>query len=57
MAYIGDGISDHTAVKLADIAFAIRGSPLSGYCSREGISFREFGDFREVVAALKKFVE
>lgn len=57
MAYIGDGISDYTAVKLADIAFAVRGSPLSGYCSREGISFREFGDFREVVAALKEFVE
>ena len=46
--YIGDGISDYNAAKMADFSFAVRNSNLARKCKKDGVRFQEFSDFAEI---------
>lgn len=46
--FIGDGITDFGASKLADKVYAKRGSHLVEYLMKEKISFKEFDNFKEI---------
>jgi HAD superfamily phosphoserine phosphatase-like hydrolase len=50
--YCGDGISDFSAIALADRAFVKAASALEAYCNERGIACTAFTSFREVEAAL-----
>ncbi len=50
--YCGDGISDFSAIALAERAFVKRGSALEVYCGERGIACTAFTSFDEVHAAL-----
>ena len=50
--YIGDGRSDFEAAVRADLVFAHR--VLAEECRREGIPYRDFHDFGDVLAALRE---
>ena len=52
--YIGDGMSDFEAAERADLVFAHRS--LAEECSRTGIPFRHFEDFRDVLTAVQEYV-
>ncbi|MBM3941850.1 MAG: HAD-IB family phosphatase [SAR202 cluster bacterium] len=51
--YIGDGRSDFEAAERADMVFAHK--VLAEECTRKQIPFRPFGDFGDVLAAVKEF--
>jgi len=53
VAYIGDGLSDLDAAKLADIRFAVKGMRLERTLREEGLVFEPFEDFAEVERGLK----
>ena len=50
--YVGDGISDFPAAELADVRFAIRGSPLADQCLRAGLQFSPVTSFKPVSRAM-----
>jgi len=54
VAYIGDGLPDFSAARIADEVFAVRESKLAVLLSNNGIAHRQFDDFRSVVEALKE---
>jgi 2-hydroxy-3-keto-5-methylthiopentenyl-1-phosphate phosphatase len=47
--YIGDGLSDYQAVKIADQVFAIENSSLSKRCDNEGIEHTKVKDFKPLL--------
>lgn len=51
--YIGDGRSDFEAAARADLVFAH--SVLAEECRREGIPYRDFHDFGDVLRVLREF--
>jgi 2,3-diketo-5-methylthio-1-phosphopentane phosphatase len=53
VVYIGDGIGDFPAAKVADIVFAIKGSKLAERCKTNGVPCREITDFQEVVDSIR----
>jgi 2-hydroxy-3-keto-5-methylthiopentenyl-1-phosphate phosphatase len=53
VAYVGDGLWDLPALKLADYRFAVKGSTLANLCRQQNIPAREIADFQEVVTMLK----
>ncbi len=53
VAYVGDGLWDLPALKLADYPFAVKGSRLAGLCRQENIPAREITDFQEVLTSLQ----
>jgi 2,3-diketo-5-methylthio-1-phosphopentane phosphatase len=50
--YVGDGISDFLAAKIADFRFAIRGSSLADQCRRAGLEFTPVTNFNPVSKAM-----
>ncbi len=54
LVYLGDGISDRCASRLADMVFARDG--LAEHLRREGVPFVHFDDFHEVRAVLARAV-
>tara|TARA_B100000315_G_scaffold225971_1_gene232577 strand:- start:179 stop:892 length:714 start_codon:yes stop_codon:yes gene_type:complete len=52
--YVGDGISDFEAAGRTDLLFAHR--TLAEECVRQGIPFRPFTDFSDVLLALEEYV-
>lgn len=50
--YIGDGIGDFPAAKVAELPFAIKDSKLAEACRKANITHREITDFQEVVDAI-----
>jgi HAD superfamily phosphoserine phosphatase-like hydrolase len=50
--YIGDGISDFEAIRLADVRFVKAQSELEAYCRAEGIDCTPFVAFRDVERVL-----
>jgi len=52
--YVGDGLADYAAAKLADYTFAIEGSRLAKLCEKHGIPFRTITDFQEVIEAIQE---
>jgi 2,3-diketo-5-methylthio-1-phosphopentane phosphatase len=57
VAYIGDGHADYFALKKADFAFAMKGSPSANRCRREGIKFEEIADFQSVPNMLASAIQ
>jgi 2-hydroxy-3-keto-5-methylthiopentenyl-1-phosphate phosphatase len=51
--YIGDGRSDFEAAERADLVFAH--SVLAQECQREGVPYRDFKDFGDVLTLLREF--
>ncbi|MFX0208716.1 MAG: MtnX-like HAD-IB family phosphatase [Candidatus Hodarchaeota archaeon] len=49
VAYLGDGSSDLTAAKIADLTFAVKDSYLARTLQLEGESIFEFTNFQEIV--------
>jgi len=56
VVYIGNGLGDYPAAKVADLAFAIKGSRLAEMCKSSGVAFKEITDFQEVVDILRDSV-
>jgi 2-hydroxy-3-keto-5-methylthiopentenyl-1-phosphate phosphatase len=52
LVYLGDGISDRCAARMADVVFARAG--LADYLRAEGVPFRPFDDFFQVVDELRR---
>jgi 2-hydroxy-3-keto-5-methylthiopentenyl-1-phosphate phosphatase len=52
VVYVGDGISDRCAARAADRVFATRG--LARYFDTHGLPYEPFGDFHDVVGALRR---
>jgi len=53
VVYVGDGRSDFEAAVQADLVFAH--SILAEECQRQGIPYRPFGDFGDVLSALQRY--
>jgi len=51
--YVGNGIGDYAAAKLADQVFAIKGSKLAELCRRGALPAKEVTDFQEVVDSVR----
>lgn len=52
--YVGDGLADYAAARLADYPFAIEGSRLAKLCKKHGIPCRTITDFQEVIEAIRR---
>ena len=49
VSYIGDGIGDYNAARVADFVFAIKGGKLATFCKKQGLSYVEVNDFKDVI--------
>ncbi|HYW00091.1 MAG TPA: HAD-IB family phosphatase [Candidatus Acidoferrum sp.] len=57
VAYIGDGHADYYALRKADFAFAMKGSPSAQRCRKDEVKFEEIVDFQAVLDVLPKIVQ
>ncbi|KAF2861788.1 hypothetical protein K470DRAFT_256633 [Piedraia hortae CBS 480.64] len=57
MFYAGDGVSDLSAAREADLLFAKRGHDLIKYCVKEDVPFTVFGDWGDILEGVKRIVE
>lgn len=55
--FCGDGVSDISAAKHADVLFARKDRDLETYCRMHNIPFIPFDTFKEVHEVVKKIVE
>jgi 2-hydroxy-3-keto-5-methylthiopentenyl-1-phosphate phosphatase len=55
--FCGDGVSDISAARHADVLFARKDRDLETYCVREKIPFVPFDTFKEVEDVVKKLVD
>ncbi|TXT61039.1 MAG: hypothetical protein BAJALOKI2v1_50007 [Promethearchaeota archaeon] len=51
--YIGDGLSDYEAVRVADFSYVVKGTKLAQQCVSENIPHREFTNFSEITEEVK----
>lgn len=56
VVYVGNGFGDFPAAKIADLAFAVKGSRLAELCKAGGVACREITDFQEVVDSIRNEV-
>jgi 2-hydroxy-3-keto-5-methylthiopentenyl-1-phosphate phosphatase len=54
--YMGNDLGDYSAVKIADLSFAIKDSRLSELCRNGGVACIEITDFQQVVESIKVWV-
>ncbi|MBD3197702.1 MAG: HAD-IB family phosphatase [Candidatus Lokiarchaeota archaeon] len=52
--YIGNGLSDFEAVRVADYSYVVKNTKLAKMCAREKIPFEEFEDFNEIITSITK---
>ncbi|KAJ3146867.1 hypothetical protein HDU86_008363 [Geranomyces michiganensis] len=57
VVFIGDGVSDISAARHADVVLAKRGKDLESWCVREGVTHTAWDDFSAVLEVLQKLVE
>jgi 2-hydroxy-3-keto-5-methylthiopentenyl-1-phosphate phosphatase len=57
IVYIGDGLSDLIAVRLADVRFAVSGMRLERTLRDEGLAFKSFEDFADVEREMKALLQ
>lgn len=55
--FCGDGVSDISAARHADVLFARKGRDLEIYCQRENIPFIPFDTFEEIEQVTRNLVE
>lgn len=53
IVFIGDGVSDISAAREADIIFAKQGKDLEQWCMREGVEYIPWKDYGEILAVLE----
>ncbi len=56
VVYIGNGIGDYPAARVADLAFAIKGSKLAELCRDNGVRCTEINDFQQVVESIESWI-
>ncbi|TPX70160.1 hypothetical protein SpCBS45565_g01946 [Spizellomyces sp. 'palustris'] len=58
IVFVGDGVSDISAARVADIVFAKKGKDLEKWCIRESVDYIPWEDFRTIlnVTQLVNFV-
>jgi 2-hydroxy-3-keto-5-methylthiopentenyl-1-phosphate phosphatase len=56
VVYVGNGVSDYPAVRIADLAFAIKGSKLVQLCRNGGVACKEITDFQQAVDSIEDWV-
>jgi 2,3-diketo-5-methylthio-1-phosphopentane phosphatase len=56
VVYIGNGLSDYPAAKIADVPFAVRGSKLAQLCRNARIACEEITDFQQAVELIKDWL-
>ncbi|ORX98103.1 phosphoric monoester hydrolase [Basidiobolus meristosporus CBS 931.73] len=56
LVFLGDGLSDISAAREADILFAKKGCDLEDWCIKENVSYTSFENFSHVLEVLKKFI-
>ena len=56
VVYMRNGVSDYPAVRIANLAFAIKGSKLAQMCRNGGIDCEEITDFQQVVESIEEWV-
>ncbi|KAK9707601.1 hypothetical protein K7432_010062 [Basidiobolus ranarum] len=56
LVFLGDGLSDISAAREADILFAKKGCDLEAWCIKEGVKYIPFEDFSQVLVALRRLV-
>ncbi|TPX36360.1 hypothetical protein SmJEL517_g01521 [Synchytrium microbalum] len=54
--FVGDGVSDISAAREADILFAKRGLDLEDWCLKEGVTYTAFDRFSEVLDVVRAVV-
>ncbi len=54
--YIGNGVGDYPAAKVADLPFAIQNSRLAKLCRSGGVACKEITDFQEAVKSIRDWV-
>ncbi|ORX83409.1 hypothetical protein K493DRAFT_320268 [Basidiobolus meristosporus CBS 931.73] len=54
--FVGDGLSDISAAREADILFAKKGRDLEEWCIKEKVEYVPFENFSQVLLAIQKFV-
>ncbi|KAI8586837.1 HAD-like domain-containing protein [Geranomyces variabilis] len=57
VVFIGDGVSDISAARHADVVLAKRGKDLESWCKREGVAHTAWDDFGAVLDVLKKLTD
>ncbi|KAA8901446.1 HAD-like domain-containing protein [Sphaerosporella brunnea] len=55
--YCGDGVSDLSAARETDLLFAKAGHDLITYCKREGVPYKVFHSFEDILRDVKDVVE
>jgi 2-hydroxy-3-keto-5-methylthiopentenyl-1-phosphate phosphatase len=56
VVYIGNGVSDYPAARIADLAFAIKGSKLAQLCRNGGVACKEITDFQQAVDSIEDWL-
>jgi len=56
VVYIGNGVSDYPTARIADLAFAIKGSKLAQLCRNRGVACKEITDFQQVLDSIEDWV-
>ena len=56
VVYIGNGLGDYPAARIADLPFAVRGSKLAQLCRNTGIACKEITDFQQAVEWVKDWI-
>lgn len=56
MFYAGDGVSDLSAAREADLLFAKEKKDLVTWCVRENVPFTEFADWKSIMADVQDIV-
>lgn len=53
--YVGDGLSDFNAIKIADFSFVIKDSKLAKICKKKRVPHKEMVDFKDVINTIMSF--
>ena len=56
VVYVGNGVSDYPAARIADLVFAIKGSQLVQLCRNGGVPCKEITDFQQAVDTMEDWV-
>ena len=56
VVYVGNGVSDYPAAKIADLVFAIKASKLAQLCRNGGVTCEEITDYQQAVDSIERWI-